>query len=226
VWIVPERPGTGAATQRDFKFSTSSVVISVPQLGVRLYGLSTAGARVAESYTRSALDDVLHASLPITVPSGWHRVHLGRLSLAAPPSWPRRPLRPKEWWTPGTCLSSYFPHPVVDVGLDTDRGIFSCTLITATTELNAYASPSDGAWLESPHGFNPRGTWNPPVGPGTLQLRREHGLRLELSVPNYLEGTNFLQVAVHHDGKVGEVLLGLGRNPNVAFAMLSSLRFP
>ena len=225
VWIVPERRGTSDPTRRAFAFSAGSVIISAPQLGVRLYGLGAAGARVAETYTHSALDDVLRASLPAVVPSDWTRVHLGRLSLEAPPSWPRRTLRAKEWWTPGTCLSPYFPHPIVDVGEHAGNEIFGCTLITATTELDAYASPSDGAWLQSQHGSNPRSAWVAPLGPGRLQLRREYGLRLELSVPSYLVGSNFLEVAVHHDGKVGEVLLGLGRNPNVALAMLSSLRF-
>jgi hypothetical protein len=219
VWLFPRPVGTGPPTWRALRAGHGSVLVEVPALGVSLYGFSPMGARVAESFGPSPLETLLAARLPTAPPRGWHRISYGSLSVEVPASWPVRLLPGSHYADPGACEFSEFETPVADVGFGPN--ILFCPLIDSDTVLRANAAPVNGAWLQS-EGPSPSDVAGGPSAVAPVQ-RRVHGLRLVLGVARSLHGSDAMQVAVHHDGQVGELVVGLGRSPLVAEQILSSI---
>jgi hypothetical protein len=191
----------------------------VPALGVAMYGFLPVGARIAESFGPSPLESLLAARLPTAPPRGWRRISYGTLSAEVPTSWPVRLLPGSHDADPGACEFSDFETPVADLGFSPI--LLFCPLIDSDTVLRANAAPVNGVWLQS-EGTTPSDATG-STGAIALVQRRVHGLRLVLGVPRTLHGSDALQVAVHHDGQVGELVVGLGRSPLVAEQILSSI---
>lgn len=218
VWVFPRPGGPGRATVRHLR--RGAVVVEVPALGVALYGYSTKGARIAESFGRSPLASLLAARLPSPTPPRWRRIAYGTLSAEVPASWPYHLLDGSHLADPGSCGFSAFPSPVADVGQS--RLALFCPLIDETTILRANATPGNGVWLEEP-GTAPSYVLGYDRAISTVE-RRVHGLRLELAFLRSLSGSDAVEVIVHRDGEAAELLVGLGRSPRIAEQILSSLQ--
>jgi hypothetical protein len=220
VWLVPERVGTGQTTWRRLAAGRGSVDVSAPKLGVTIFGFGPQGARIALGVSASTLDLVLATTLPTPVPAGWHRVSYRGLSVAVPPEWPITRLGGPHSISPGSCGFDFFPHPRASTGFGAE--VLWCPLISADTELVQHSAPANGVWLRAvgAAGTLPSGGW----GATTSRDRTLHGLTLQLSIPLGLQGADYLSVVVHHGANAGELVVGLGRTPGVATAILSSLR--
>jgi hypothetical protein len=221
VWVVPRRFGTAPATRRRLAYGHGSVLVAIPRLGVTLYGFTPRGARVARTFGDATVTDVLAAGLPVAVPPAWRRVSLGALSVAVPRDWPVR-RGGVHTGNPGSCDASYFPTPYAFTGFGDQ--VYFCPMIDAGYVLRFHATPGNGVWLQT-DGYKAA----PPMafygeGPMTKVVRHLHGVALELFVPGSLVGSDYLAVVARHDGRVGQLIVGLGRSPSIAEAILSSLR--
>ena len=147
VWIVRRPLGTGPATSARLTYGHGSVAVSVPRLGVDLYGYGPIGARIAESFSDSTLERALLARLPVAVPHGWHRVRDGILSVAIPSAWPIHRLGGPHTVSPGACDFAFFPHPGAFTGFGTE--VLLCPLITGGTDLLNHVTPANGVWLQT-----------------------------------------------------------------------------
>jgi hypothetical protein len=224
VWIVPRRLGTGQATTRRLSYGHGSVEVAIPRLGVTLYGFSPAGARIALGFSDAALTDLLTERLALHVPSGWRRVSLGTLSVAVPRRWPlvRGGAHNGD---PGTCGFAFFPRPVAFTGFG--EAVYFCPMIDDVSILRSHVSPGNGVWLETDGYALARDHYPylPDLGPSTTVVRHLHGIDVTLSFSRSpLEGSDFVGVVARHDGRVGTLVLGLGRTPGIAATILSSLR--
>ena len=121
--------------------------------------------------------------------------------------------------SPGACDFAFFPHPGAFTGFGTE--VLLCPLITGGTDLLNHVTPANGVWLQTGAKTVGPFSW---FGPTTIVVRHLHGLEVQLAVPRTLAGSNFVSVVVRRAGSSVSLLLGLGRTPGIAAAILSSIR--
>ena len=212
VWIAPRRVGSGPATWRK-PTGPSSVIVQVPALGVTIEGFGRTGVRVAQRFGPSTLRDLLAAKLLVAVPHGWRRAHYGTLSVEVPLRWPVQQLSGSRYMDPGACGGGYFSSPGAVTGYSLVTPM--CPMISPDEALAMHSHPCNGVWLQLAGNF---------LNPSREVARRLHGIRIDLRPSASYMGSNSVQVVVHADGRIGDLVLGLGTTAGVAEAILSSLR--
>jgi hypothetical protein len=223
VWIVPTSR-IGATTRQTLSYDGGTVILSIPSSGVTLYGFGKPGERAVLTETPSTLARLLGSVLPAAVPHSWQRVTDGALSMAVPSSWPVRRLGTGAVG-PGACGAQAFPRPEAVLGVAT--AVVHCPAFIAASLAAAGTTPGNGAWLFDDTGSRSTGgmplvAFDPPgLRAQTLAV---HGLTVTVRFPLAPNGTNTVWVSVNAGGHHHVLVLGLGASPNIAAAILSSLR--
>jgi hypothetical protein len=69
VWVVPTAR-TGAATRRRLSYDGGTEILTMPSVGVTLYGFGKLGMRAVDNKGASSLSRLLAAHKPVAVPGG------------------------------------------------------------------------------------------------------------------------------------------------------------
>ena len=185
----------------------------VPSLGVELILRGTLSTRVLGTLTHSPRSLVLARGTHASVPSSWHRVTFGGVSIAVPGEWPE--VQSSSW---GSCisvnLSLFAPIRVVLNAGTTPSGIacpaFPAIGVTA-------GEPTDGLVIDPG-----------PLGP--LQAETDSGVCLQINgltaCPTSKDLYGVLVLAVHLSGASRPVAveIGLGGNGVIVRTILYSIR--
>jgi hypothetical protein len=229
VWVVPTSQ-KGATTRQTSTYDGTTEILTIPSSGVALYGFGKLGVRAVDSEEPSTLARLLAAHLPVAVPSGWHAITDGVLSVEVPRTWPTHFLAGPNAINPGSCGAPYFPRPTAVVGSGT--AIVFCPFVTPSVRAQSLATPGNGAWLVGSKYVAP-GTRKPgpfrlfvefsPPGTAT-RSRAINGLVATFTYGLAPNGTNAVLATVTVGGHSHDLVLGLGLTPLIAEEILSSLR--
>lgn len=223
VWVVPTSR-KGATTRQTLAYDGGSVILSMPASGVTLYGFGKPGVRAVDTEEPSSLARLLGSHLTASVPTGWQRVSDGSMSMAIPANWPVHRLG-HDSIAPGACGTPSFLRPAAFIG--TPGVVAYCPHLTTAEVAEAATVPGNGAWLSTaersgPGNNQPIATFDPP-GLRAEELRI-NGLDVTLSFALAPNGTNTVWASALASGKRHTLVLGLGLQPTIAVAILSSLR--
>lgn len=217
VWIARIATVPGAPTvRRQIRSGEEGVEVTMPSLGVVLYGFGATGEKVANDAIPSPLARLLLAKLPSARPGGWKRVAWEHLAVSVPPRWPVIDLSHNRAVNPGTCAAPPFPRPVADLG-SSDIVLF-CPLITWNFVWTSSSTPGNGVWLVG----TARSSAN--NGPQNVVSRTVGTLHVSVHWPVALSGSGSVDFDVSVGGHSVEGLLGLGSNTETAIQILRSLR--
>lgn len=196
----------------------------VPSLRVELVISGNAAQKVADTLGPSPLQDLLTATFPTPVPTTWRTVTFDGFQAKVPATWPTHRIVVMRTGNsteisdlPGVCAPPIFRSPSVYLGAD--PGI-PCPAIPQTKE----PATEDGLWLQP-------STNTAPLVP---QLQGGgHGIPAAIQRLLTVGSEQVLITAGRGDSVEAEIdssghrisaVIGLGTNPAVAEAVLSSIR--
>ena len=209
-------------------WDTPAVRVTLPSLGVILYGFGPVGVRVAEGHQTSSLYDLTHAILPVSTPSGWRTIKFGNVEASVPAPWTVHDFAlksEKEVPPPTGCLGIGFASEPsrAAVFLGDSRYVPECPYFDPAMQWTWQSSPGYGLWLETI--AKAEGPTPPPSSRIVHVVSiAEHGLTVQLFLPAVAQPAGTVSFAVISDGRTTQGSLGLGGAPLLAQQLLSSIR--
>jgi hypothetical protein len=196
----------------------------VPSLQVKLVVSSNAAQKVADTLGPSPLQDLLTSTFPTPVPTAWRIVTFDGFQAKVPAAWPTHHIVMKRSGNtteisdlPGVCAPPVFRSPSVYLGAN--PGI-SCPFIPQTKE----PATEDGLWLQPSTNTAPLAS---QLSLGNLTqpppIQRLFNLGSAQVLINAGNGDS-VQAEIDSSGHRITAVIGLGANPAVAEAILSSIR--
>ena len=196
----------------------------IPSLHAELAVSGKKAQGVADTLGPSTLQDLLTASLPTPVPTTWRTVSFDGFQARVPPTWPTHQIQVTRSGNsteisdlPGVCAPPTFPTPSVYLGAN--PGI-SCPALPPTKE----PSTDDGLWLQPSTNTAPLAAQlQGGAGvPGATQRLFTVGTE-QVLITGAGEGDS-VQAEIDNNGQQIAAVIGLGANPALAEALLSSIK--
>lgn len=196
----------------------------VPSLQAELVISGHAAQKVADTLGPSPLQDLLTATFPTPVPTTWRAVTFDGFQARVPANWPTHQILVKRTGNttevsdlPGVCFPPIFRTPSVYVGANLAP---SCPFFPQTKE----PSTDDGLWLYPSTNTAPLASQLQSDGPGVpAPIQRLFTFGSEQVLITAGEGDS-VEVEIETAGHRISAIIGLGPNPAVAEAVLSSIR--
>lgn len=196
----------------------------VPSLQAELVVSGNAAQKVADTLGPSPLQDLLTASFPTPVPTTWRTVTFDGFQAKVPPTWPTHRIVVKRTGNttevsdlPGLCAPPIFRIPSVYLGAN--PGI-SCPFFPQTRE----PATEDGLWLQPSTNAAPLASQLQGGGhgvPPAIQRLFTVGSEQVLITAGSADS---VRAEIESSGHRISAVIGLGANPAVAEAVLSSIR--
>ena len=187
----------------------------VPSLDTALIIVGPAASPVAATLEPSALQDLVTQNLPIPIPSGWRTVTYGGFQADIPADWPTLPVMIANAQSPsgrnvnpnlGWCALPLFHTPAVYLGPGPPN---ACPGVTQ----DALSTTNDGLWLQ-------------PAAPAgnAFTTAPQRAVDIGNTQVFITAGTgDTANIKLDAQGHRIDAVIGLGENPAIAAAILSSI---
>lgn len=198
---------------------TGAVSYDLPSLETDIIAVGPTAHLIAETAQPSALYDVLTATYPTAIPATWRHVDFEGASARIPAEWPDEQVPSGD--EPGLCGSQVFDTPEY---LYTDPSPSNSKVVSCGTQTNGFAvKPADGLFLHPSAGPNSAGSSDGEEDSAAVETASFGSSSLNYYPQNPVGQDDSVELNLVVHNRPIEATIGLGNNPALAEALLSSL---